>query len=34
MTNYDTFKSTSGTGNTITADLDVVGAALKLGYKF
>jgi hypothetical protein len=33
-TDYDTYKSASGTSNTITADLDVVGAALKLGYNF
>lgn len=31
---YDTYKASSGTGNTVTANLDVVGAALKLGYKF
>ena len=31
---YDTFKASSGTDNTVTANLDVVGAALKLGYKF
>jgi len=33
-TDYDTYKASSGTGNTVTANLDVVGAALKLGYKF
>ena len=33
-TDYDTFSASSGTGNTVTANLDVVGAALKLGYKF
>ena len=31
---YDTYSASSGTGNTVTANLDVVGAALKLGYKF
>ena len=31
---YDTYKASSGTDNTVTANLDVVGAALKLGYKF
>ena len=31
---YDTYTASSGTGNTVTANLDVVGAALKLGYKF
>ena len=31
---YDTYQASSGTGNTVTANLDVVGAALKLGYKF
>ena len=33
-TDYDTYQASSGTGNTVTANLDVVGAALKLGYKF
>ena len=33
-TDYDTYSASSGTGNTVTANLDVVGAALKLGYKF
>ena len=31
---YDTYSASSGTNNTVTANLDVVGAALKLGYKF
>ena len=31
---YDTYTASSVTGNTVTANLDVVGAALKLGYKF
>ena len=31
---YDTYSASSGTDNTVTANLDVVGAALKLGYKF
>ncbi len=33
-TNYDSFNATSTTSNTVSADLDVVGAALRLGYKF
>ena len=33
-TDYDTYSASSGTDNTVTANLDVVGAALKLGYKF
>jgi len=34
MTDYDSYSASSGTGNTVTANLDVVGAALRLGYKF
>ena len=33
-TDYDQFKATSTTDKTVTANLDVVGAALRLGYKF
>jgi hypothetical protein len=33
-TDYDTYKATSTTTNTVTANLDVVGAKLALGYKF
>jgi len=33
-TDYDKFKATSTTDKTVTANLDVVGAALRLGYKF
>ena len=33
-TDYDSFNATSTTSNTVAADLDVVGAALRLGYKF
>ena len=34
LTDYDTFSATSTTNKTVNANLDVVGAALKLGYKF
>ena len=34
MTDYDTYSDTSTTTNTVTADLDVVGAKLALGMKF
>ena len=34
ITDYDNFSATSSTSNTVSADLDVVGAALRLGYKF
>jgi hypothetical protein len=34
MTDYDSYSASSGTDNTVTANLDVVGAALRLGYKF
>ena len=34
LTDYDTFSATSTTDKTVNANLDVVGAALKLGYKF
>ncbi len=33
-TDYDDFSATSTTSNTVKASLDVVGAALRLGYKF
>ena len=33
-TNYDDFSATSTTSNTVKASLDVVGAALRVGYKF
>ncbi len=33
-TDYDSFNATSTTSNTVAADLDVVGAALRLGIKF
>ena len=34
MTDYDSYSATSTTSNTLTADLDVVGAKLALGFKF
>ena len=34
MTDYDSFSATSTTSNTVTANLDVVGAKLSIGYKF
>lgn len=34
VTDYDSYSASSGTGNTLNANLDVVGAALRLGYKF
>ena len=33
-TNYDDYSATSTTSNTVKASLDVVGAALRVGYKF
>ena len=34
ITDYDTFKATSTSSNTVSANLDLVGAKLSLGYKF
>ena len=34
MTDYDSYSATSTTSNTLTAELDVVGAKLALGFKF
>ena len=34
MTDYDNFKATSTSSNTVSANLDVVGAKLSLGVKF
>mgnify|MGYP001213864035 CR=1 FL=1 len=34
MTDYDTFKATSTSSNTVSANLDLVGAKLSLGIKF
>ncbi len=34
VTDYDTFKATSSTSNTVSANLDSVKATLALGYKF
>ena len=34
MTDYDGYSATSTTSNTISADLDVVGAKLAIGFKF
>ena len=34
MTDYDSYSATSTTSNTVTADLDVVGAKFMIGYKF
>ena len=34
ITDYDTFKATSTSSNTVSANLDLVGAKLSLGFKF
>ena len=34
MTDYDSYSATSTTSNTISANLDVVGAKLSIGFKF
>ncbi len=34
LTDYDTFKSTSTSSNTVSADLDLVGAQFSVGVKF
>ena len=34
MTDYDSYSATSTTSNTVSADLDVVGAKFMIGYKF
>ena len=34
MTDYDTFKATSTTSNTVSANLDLVGAQFAVGFKF
>ncbi len=34
MTDYDTFKATSTSSNTVSANLDLVGAQVAVGFKF
>lgn len=34
ITDYDSYNARSTTGNTVSANLDLVGASLKFGYKF